>query len=260
MSILLCNFDAKMEKQTEDLLRLLADRYEKADFINSDPSWFMHQVVGRENQETMGFLASVLSYGKRDLFIPKIQYILDSSNGEPYDWVLKGDYKKDIPDNTSCYYRLYNNHSMRNMLDALQEMLASYGSIGGFVKDKSEHHKSLEALDAIGGWFLERGIKGMVPSPKTSVAKRPVMFLRWMVRDNSPVDLGLWSEFIDKRSLFIPMDTHVLQEAQKLGLVKSKSASWHTVEQLTDSLREVFPEDPAKGDFALFGYGVDQEK
>lgn len=265
-----CNFEYRkfefksidfmfMEKEDiAELLKQLADKYETEEFINGDPSWFMHQVKGRENQETMGFLASVLSYGKRDLFLPKIQFMLDSSKEEPYEWVLQGDYKKDIPDNTNCYYRLYNNHMMVGMLDALHEMLASYGSMGEFVKEKSEHHLSLEALNAIGGWFLERGIKGMVPSPKTSVAKRPVMFMRWMVRDSSPVDLGLWSDFIDKRSLYIPMDTHVLQEAQKLGLVKSKSASWHTVEQLTDSLKVVFPDDPAKGDFALFGYGVNQ--
>lgn len=240
-------------------LRKLADKYETRDFINGDPSWFMHQVSGKENQETMGFLASVLSYGKRSLFLPKIQYMLDSSKGEPYNWVLSKDYEKDIPDNSDCYYRLYNNHSMISMLKALNEIFVSFGSLGEFVKAKCPNHKAIEALNAIGGWFQERGIKGMVPSPKTSVAKRPCMFLRWMVRDNSPVDLGLWSDFIDKRTLFIPMDTHVLQQGQKLGLVKSKSASWHTVEQLTDSLREVFPEDPTKGDFALFGYGVDND-
>jgi uncharacterized protein (TIGR02757 family) len=84
------------------------------------------------------------------------------------------------------------------------------------------------------------------------------MFMRWMVRDGSPVDLGLWSEFIDKRSLFIPLDTHVMQEARHLGLIAGKTASWKTVMNLTEALKEVFPDDPAKGDFALFGYGVDK--
>ena len=98
----------------------------------------------------------------------------------------------------------------------------------------------------------------MVPSPHSSVAKRPCMFMRWMVRDGSPVDLGLWSEFIDKRSLLIPLDTHVMQEASHLGLIACKTASWKTVMNLTEALKEVFPDDPAKGDFALFGYGVDK--
>lgn len=241
-------------------LRFLAEQYETADFLNGDPSWFMHQVSGRENQEVMGFLASILSYGRRDIFFPKIQYMLDRSHGEIYQWVLNGNYKQDIPDDDKCYYRLYNNHMMISMFNAFSELLNRYGSLGSYVKGNASKHLSLEALHAIAQYFLDRGIKGMVPSPKTSVAKRPVMFMRWMVRDNSPVDLGLWSSFIDKRSLFIPMDTHVMQEARKIGLITSKSASWHTVEQLTASLLEVFPDDPAKGDFALFGYGVQPNK
>ena len=84
------------------------------------------------------------------------------------------------------------------------------------------------------------------------------MFLRWMVRDNSPVDLGLWSEFIDKRTLIMPMDTHVVQEAIALGLLNSKSNSMSNAIKLTDKLTEIFPEDPLKGDFALFGYGVNK--
>lgn len=82
------------------------------------------------------------------------------------------------------------------------------------------------------------------------------MFLRWMVRDGSPVDIGLWSDIIDKRTLIMPMDTHVLQEATRLGLMTSKAASMSSAIKLTERLREVFPEDPLKGDFALFGVGV----
>ena len=35
----------------------LAKQYEQPDFINGDPSWFMHQVKGERNQETMAFIA-----------------------------------------------------------------------------------------------------------------------------------------------------------------------------------------------------------
>lgn len=242
------------------LIRLMAARYEQPAFLDGDPSWFMHQVRGRENAEMMGFLASVLSYGHRDLFLPKIQYLLDSSEGEPQRWVRDGLYSNAIADNDACYYRLYSNRMMLSLLDALREMVTTYGSLGDFARTMSPHHKALEALTALGDWFVQRGIKGMVPSPRTSVAKRPCMFLRWMVRDASPVDLGLWSSFIDKRSLFIPLDTHVMQEALRLGLINVKTASWRTVTTLTAALATIFPDDPVKGDFALFGYGVEKEK
>lgn len=240
------------------LLRQLADRYETADFIVGDPSWFMHQVSDAKDQEIIGFLASVLSYGRRDLFLPKIQRFLDFSNGKPFDWVRVGEYKNDIPDDSKCYYRLYNNHSIRALLDGLHDIIQDYGTLGAFVRAGAKSHMAVDALSAMSSFFYARGIKGMVPSPHSSVAKRPCMFLRWMVRDGSPVDLGLWADFIDKRSLFIPMDTHVLQEARNIGLVNSKTASWNTVVNLTNALAEVFPDDPTRGDFALFGYGVNK--
>ena len=82
------------------------------------------------------------------------------------------------------------------------------------------------------------------------------MFLRWMVRKESPVDLGLWNDIIDQRTLIMPLDTHVIQEANRLGLIKTKSTSMKVACELTETLRKIFPEDPLKGDFALFGYGI----
>lgn len=239
-------------------LRHLAAKYETKDFLQNDPSWFMHQVLGRENQEVMAFIASVLSYGKRELFFPKLHFMLKASRFQPYRWVKEALFRRDIGDNEQCFYRLYNNHMMLQFLDTLQKIIIAYGSLGAFAKSLAVNHTALEVLNGLSDYFLAQGIKGMVPSPRTSVAKRPCMFLRWMVRDGSPVDLGLWADFIDKRILFIPLDTHVMQEATRLGLIKNKSASWHTVVQLTDSLRNIFPDDPAKGDFALFGVGIDK--
>ena len=84
------------------------------------------------------------------------------------------------------------------------------------------------------------------------------MFLRWMVRRGSPVDLGLW-KWADSASLLIPLDVHVMQEAAKLGLIpEGATASRKTAELLTSALVEVFPGDPCRGDFALFGLGVDK--
>ena len=84
------------------------------------------------------------------------------------------------------------------------------------------------------------------------------MYLRWMVRDNSPVDLGLWKDFIDKRTLIMPLDTHVIQESMKLKLLDNKTSSMKTAMNLTEKMKEIFPDDPLKGDFALFGYGVNK--
>lgn len=244
-----------MDTKTAQLLREYADRYETEDFIVGDPSWFMHQVKGRRNQEMMAFMAAALSYGARSQFLPKIQWLLDCSEGEPDAWVREGEFRSVLrEDDRDCFYRLYNKGLMARFLGACGELLNEYGSLGEFVPAG----ETISALEAFCGWFSARGLAVIVPKDTTSSCKRLCMFMRWMVRDGSPVDLGLWADKIGKRSLIIPMDTHVLTEAGRLGLVNSRTASMSAARRLTASLAEVFPDDPLKGDFALFGYGVNQ--
>ena len=104
-----------------------------------------------------------------------------------------------------------------------------------------------------------RAEKHLASIDRGASCKRLNMFLRWMVRSGSPVDLGLWADIIDRRTLIMPLDTHVVQEALRLGLLKSRTASMATARRLTDAMLEVFPDDPLRGDFALFGLGVDED-
>ena len=114
----------------------------------------------------------------------------------------------------------------------------------------------LEVVKALCQWYSAYELNGLVPKNTTSCCKRVCMMMRWMVRDNSPVDLGLWNGLVDKRTLIIPMDTHVIDSAIKLGLITSKSATMSAAIYLTNVLREAFPTDPLKADFALFGAGI----
>lgn len=244
---------------TDTLLIQLAEKYETIDFIPADPSWFMHQVKGDLNQEVTAFIASSLSYGSRKQFFPKIQFILDCANGDVYNWVKDRTFEKDIPDSSQCYYRLYTYHLMNKFLHALADMINQHGSIKNFMIDNNVKD-GISAVIAITSFFANKGIETIIPKNTASACKRVCMFLRWMVRNNSPVDLGLWSDIIDRRTLIMPMDTHVIQEAVKLGLMNKASSSMSAAIKLSNKMRDIFPEDPLKGDFALFGYGVDENK
>lgn len=112
-------------------------------------------------------------------------------------------------------------------------------------------------LDALQYYFHD--VNGVPNNDTQSACKRLNMFLRWVVRKESPVDFGIWETF-SSASLIIPVDTHVLQEALKLGLTKRKKADIITAKEITSKLNEVFPGDPCKGDFALFGYGINSKK
>ena len=243
----------------DELLKVLARRYETADFLPADPSWFMHQVDGDLNREVTAFIASSLSYGSRKQFFPKIQFVLDAAHGDVYEWVRSRNFDRDIPDSSKCYYRLYTCHTMNMFLHALADMINEHGSIKEFMIHCGVND-GLSAVKAITSFFAEKGIETIIPKNTSSACKRVCMFLRWMVRTDSPVDLGLWSDVIDRRTLIMPMDTHVIQEAVKLGLMSKASSSMTAAIKLTDKMREIFPDDPLKGDFALFGYGVDEDK
>lgn len=234
-------------------LRALAEQCESKDFLNSDPSYFMHQVKGTANRETTAFVASCLSYGSRKQLMPKIGRILDLADGDVYTWIKEGLFSSWFSEtDTSCFYRLYTNADMNSLFSALRKMLMEWGTIGDYVKANASD--GLSAVDALASFFASNGASRIVPKNIKSPCKRLCMFLRWMVRDNSAVDLGLWGSFIDKRSLIIPMDTHVRQEAIRLGLMpETKSVTMKNAILLTSRLAEIFPEDPLKADFALFG-------
>ena len=245
-----------MDQALKQRIRQLADKYETADFLAADPSQFMHRVSGAANQESLAFVASCLSYGSRKQFFPKIQYILDASHGDTDSWIRSGKWRDSMPDTAQCYYRLYTHHDMHCLLAAYSDMLNRYGSMKAYVQ--SHAATGIEAVSAICRYFADSGASKTVPRNTSSACKRVCMFLRWMVRSHSPVDLGLWADIIDRRTLVMPLDTHVVQEAMGMGLLTSRTASMSTARRLTDAMLEIFPDDPLRGDFALFGLGVDR--
>lgn len=254
-------------------LVILANKYERKEFLVGDPSWFMHQIDGDTNRELLAFIASALSYGSRKQFLPKIQLILDHINatthGDVPEWLLTRQYDAVIPPHsTTAFYRLYNNAVFNSFLTALAKMAHEHGSIKEFLRTSMKSRDSLEAIALISHWFHAHDSKEVIPKfphygevlDSASSCKRVCMFLRWMVRDDSPVDLGIWADIIDRRTLIIPMDTHVVQESIRLGLITSKSTTMSNAIRLSERLSEIFPDDPIKGDFALFGLGVDETR
>lgn len=55
------------------------------------------------------------------------------------------------------------------------------------------------------------------------------------------------------------VDTHVHRMALELGLTNRKQADMRTALEITKAMKEIFPNDPARGDFALFGYGIEHQ-
>ncbi len=176
------------------------------------------------------------------------------------------------------FYRFYSYSDMTALFARLHDILERHGTLGNCVKTlyerttaecaaasraqpaPTERRTSPQTPAERLLFALEAAFSGcrIVPQGKTSAAKRLCMFLRWMVRRDSPVDTGLWN-WAQPKDLIIPLDTHVLQESVKMGLLPEKAgATLKTALTLTSELKEIWPDDPCKGDFALFGLGVGQ--
>lgn len=273
------------ETQVNELLRNLAEKYETADFLTADPSRFLRQYKRTTDIEVFSFTAAMLSFGNRKQFIPKIEFLQGLADNwagkkglEPSfaAWIMSGAYREMLvaPDGDADkkFYRFYSYKDMYAFFDELQMILRIAGSMGRFFRESfqdmqptelREENRTASISDLSPDLALDRIISMSFPNSaivskgKNSANKRIHMFLRWMVRRNSPVDLGLWSWYSPK-DLLMPLDVHVMEEGIKLGLLpENAKADRKTAVALTKRLREIWPEDPCKGDFALFGLGVD---
>lgn len=79
-----------------------------------------------------------------------------------------------------------------------------------------------------------------------------------MRKDDKGVDFGLWTR-IKPANLICPLDLHVERTARKIGLLERDKPDWKAAVELTDNLRILDPEDPAKYDFALFGISIEEK-
>ena len=250
-----------MDSKLRGTLQALAEKYETKDFIKSDPSQFMHRYRDIADIEVVAFIAACLSFGRRDQILKHVEQILEQTDGSPAQWIRDGKYKSVFAQSEKSFYRMFSFKTMRLLCDRLSEILKKEKTLGDYFHSayKLNVDSGLHLSTIIANEFCREC--SIIPHGKDSANKRLNMFLRWMVRDNSHVDLGLW-QWYKKTDLLIPMDTHVIQTAVQFKLLEKTSSgkmpapTMKNALLLTDQLKEVFPDDPVKGDFALFGLGV----
>ena len=252
-----------MDSSLSEKLKSLAQKYEVASFCESDPSQFLRRYSAQEEAEAASFFTAMLSFGSRSIFIPKLRAAFDlaDKNGGFYSYIKNRHFTADFPssgeNSKKKFYRFYSYADIALFFEEMAEVFDKYGSLGAAIHSSETSFDALHACHAIQELFPKSKI---VSKGKTSPHKRIFMFLRWMSRASSPVDLGLWP-WLSPSTLVIPLDTHVMAQSQKLGLIPEKSpCSIKTALLLTDKLKEVWPEDPVKGDFALFGLGVNEDE
>lgn len=214
-----------------------AEKYNDPVYFDEDPIAFPRRFArdgaSLKDIEIASVFAAHFAWGRRAMIVRDCERLFDHMEWRPLDYVMSGDWRDDP----------VSIHRTVKWSDT--------AAICRRLKDFYTLEDSLETLSAK---QIREVVFGQKPDAKAP-DKKINMMRRWLVRDDGKVDLGLWKH-TSPSELLIPLDVHVYDQAVALGLTSRRSKDLATALQITDAFREIFPSDPAKGDFALFGYGV----
>lgn len=243
-------------------LKRWAEQYETAEFIKSDPVQIPHRYDSWVNIEISAFVTAWIAWGARKQIIKKADFIdREIFKGEPYHYIVGNNVApgaapewEQYKGSKESFYRTFTYGDFADLCARLYDVYTSAESMEAAIKKAHETNgeTALATLQSLFG-----SVNGIPDFETQSACKRLCLFLRWMCRKSSPVDFGLW-DVCDPRNLIIPLDTHVHKQAIRLGLTTRRTPDLRTAIEITDRFAEIFPNDPAKGDFALFGYGINK--
>jgi uncharacterized protein (TIGR02757 family) len=239
--------------------------------ISPDPLELVLRYGDPRDREIAGLIAAAFAYGRADIVVRNGGWILERMTPSPYAYLRDGFSRDNAKKSFAGFsHRFHKTAELVALLEQLARVVRSpelneravgWGPFGSLFKSVYD-----DADDDIGpsltrfvGEILRgskrRSLRYLLTSPADgSACKRMNLFLRWMVRRESP-DLGLWT-FVDPAKLVIPLDTHVHRISTFLGLNRRKSADWKTAREVTQRLRRFNAADPVRYDFAICRLGI----
>ncbi len=258
---------SKLTAQIKDCLEALYARYNRREFIGSDPLQFVYEYSNPADMEVVALLSADLAYGRVQQIQKSLADLLGRMGKSPYAFVRDfGKAERKIL--ADFKHRFTTGQHISDLLQLLRNVFEQSGSIEkhfvlGYNKDDENILPSLskfcdtlqEKYASLHNGQISRGLKYLLASPSGgSVCKRLNLFLRWMVRDDD-VDLGLWKS-VEKDKLIVPVDVHMARLCRILGFHDRRTVSLSTAIKITESFSEIEPTDPVKYDFALTRIGI----
>lgn len=244
-----------------ELLDSEARRINSEAFISDDPVQFPRRFSSLPDIEITALLCATLAWGNRRMICRDCEKLLTLMDNQPYAYVIDEGYLDLDPDIN--IHRTFFGRNLRHYLRGLRAIYTRHGSLNDFAR-------AIDAGEAEApAWRLAEGLNAELSAANsgctdsrclpvntsTTALKRLNMALRWLVRRDGIVDLGVW-DTITPAQLRIPLDVHVGDVSRELGLLCRRSNDRKAVEELTGHLRAFNPDDPTLYDFALFGIGM----
>jgi uncharacterized protein (TIGR02757 family) len=234
--------------------------------MQADPIGPVRRYRGRENLEIAGLVGACLAFGNVKTLRAKVANVFDRIGPE---------IARAADDELSVFaamagfqHRVYLGEDVARLIIGARRVQRMHGSLERCFEAAYQRHSALrpalaEWTDAIrqaGGLSaaarLRRGAAHILADPnKTSGCKRLLLYLRWMVRPEDGVDLGVWTR-VSPSVLLVPVDTHLYKLSRNLGFTRRTTLNWATTEEITSALRRLDPADPVRFDFPLCHLGM----
>lgn len=237
-----------------------------------DPVAHVHAFATPHERELVGLLASSLAFGNVTTIRAKIGEVLTRLDRRPLE---VADSQPELERRLEGFvHRLFRGEDVAALLYGARACQRRFGSLEAlFVEGLAAARGAGAARDAViwealaffvdhvrraGGLdrpTTRRGPAHLLPDVcRGGGAKRLFLFLRWMIRPDDGVDLGVWS--LSPSLLECPVDTHILKLGRNLGLTARADAGRRTVREITASLATLDADDPVKYDFSLCHVGM----
>ncbi|MDE0332100.1 MAG: TIGR02757 family protein [Nitrospinae bacterium] len=253
----------------KEKLDALARTYHDA-YLATDPLGIAHAYKGARDREVAAFLSASLAFGNAAAIRMSVKRIMERLGPRPAAALRSHDPEKSARLFEGLYHRWVGPEAIGSLTQAIGAALRSEGSLEalflkGYRAEEETLHgalkrfrerlvRSLPATPA--NARVERGISYLLPDPESgSACKRLHLFLRWMVRPDDGLDLGLWKG-PETHQLIIPLDTHIARIGRLLGLTDRKTPDLKMALEITRNLKRIDPADPVRYDFAISRMGI----
>lgn len=251
------------ERDLKDLLDTEAARINSPSFVEDDPVQFPRRFYDLRDIEISALLCASIAWGNRKMICRDCERMLALMDNNPYKYVIDEGYE-DLPDEMNIHRTFFAKH-FKHYLRGLRAIYTRHDSIHDFGKAKSIATAEAPAwklveeinsvLEEVSPGRQDIAARCLPQNLATTALKRVNMALRWLVRNDGIVDMGVWN-VLTPAQLYIPLDVHVGDISRELGLLTRKANDRRAVDEVTRHLRRFNPTDPTIYDFALFGIGM----
>lgn len=255
---------ASIDPLVWETLEQQAARINSPEFINDDPVQFPRRFERLQDIEIAALLSASIAWGNRQMICRNCDKMLALMGHDPYNFVMDKAFEE-LPDGN--IHRTFFARNLRHFLRGLHRIYSNHTSLNDFAKATGAANDEFPAwrlAEAMNAEFAEANCgepdsRCLPQNLQSTALKRLNMALRWLVRNDGIVDLGVWNA-LQPRQLYIPLDVHVGNTVRALGLIDRRANDRRTAIELTELLRHRRPDDPVWFDFALFGIGIEDKK